>query len=158
MLQYGYGSYGYSADPYFSLARLSLLDRGFVYAIAHIRGGQEMGRRWYDQGRLLNKVNTFTDFIDVTRFLVQERYADPKRVSAMGGSAGFGRTLSVRHVMARASKTMSRPTRLSPMPHTSLTASVAMTDPTLAHIAPRTPPTAQEGTASGGGCCGNTQA
>jgi oligopeptidase B len=88
MLQYGYGSYGYSMDPNFSLARLSLLDRGFVYAIAHIRGGQEMGRRWYDQGRLLNKINTFTDFIDVTRFLVQERYADPKRVSAMGGSAG----------------------------------------------------------------------
>jgi oligopeptidase B len=75
-------------DPYFSIARLSLLDRGFVFAIAHVRGGQEMGRRWYDQGRLLNKKNTFTDFIDVTRFLVQERYADPKRVSAMGGSAG----------------------------------------------------------------------
>jgi oligopeptidase B len=88
MLQYGYGSYGYSMDPTFSLARLSLLDRGFVYAIAHIRGGQEMGRRWYDQGRLLNKKNTFTDFIDVTRFLVQERYTDPRRVSAMGGSAG----------------------------------------------------------------------
>ena len=88
MLQYGYGSYGYSMDPDFSVARLSLLDRGFVYAIAHIRGGQEMGRRWYDQGRLLNKINTFTDFIDATRFLVQEQYADPKRVSAMGGSAG----------------------------------------------------------------------
>jgi len=88
MLQYGYGAYGYPMDPQFSLARLSLLDRGFVCAIAHIRGGQEMGRRWYDQGRLLNKKNTFTDFIDVTRFLVQEGYADPKRVSAMGGSAG----------------------------------------------------------------------
>jgi oligopeptidase B len=88
MLQYAYGSYGYAMDPYFSIARLSLLDRGFVFAIAHVRGGQEMGRRWYDQGRLLNKKNTFTDFIDVTRFLVQERYADPKRVSAMGGSAG----------------------------------------------------------------------
>jgi oligopeptidase B len=75
-------------DPEFSVARLSLLDRGLVYAIAHVRGGQEMGRRWYDQGRLLNKKNTFTDFIDVTRFLVQERYADPGRVSAMGGSAG----------------------------------------------------------------------
>ena len=88
MLQYAYGSYGASMDPEFSIARLSLLDRGFVYAIAHIRGGQEMGRRWYEQGKLLNKKNTFTDFIDVTRFLVQERYADPKRVSAMGGSAG----------------------------------------------------------------------
>ncbi|MGH7178371.1 MAG: prolyl oligopeptidase family serine peptidase, partial [Tepidisphaeraceae bacterium] len=88
MVQYGYGSYGLSMDPYFSIARLSLLDRGFVYAIAHIRGGQEMGRRWYDQGRLLNKINTFADFIDVTRYLVQQRYADPKRVSAIGGSAG----------------------------------------------------------------------
>ncbi len=88
LLQYGYGSYGYSMDPVFSIPRLSLLDRGFVYAIAHVRGGQELGRRWYDQGRLLNKINTFTDFIDVTRFLVQEHYADPKRVSAMGGSAG----------------------------------------------------------------------
>jgi oligopeptidase B len=88
MLQYGYGSYGYSMDPWFSVSRLSLLDRGFVFAIAHVRGGQEMGRRWYEQGRLLNKKNTFTDFIDVTRFLVAEKYADPKRVSAMGGSAG----------------------------------------------------------------------
>lgn len=88
LLQYGYGSYGISMDPAFSIPRLSLLDRGFVYAIAHVRGGQEMGRRWYDQGRLLNKINTFTDFVDVTRFLVQEGYGDPKRVSAIGGSAG----------------------------------------------------------------------
>ncbi len=88
LLQYGYGSYGASMDPYFSISRLSLLDRGFVFAIAHVRGGQEMGRRWYEQGRLLNKKNTFTDFIDVSRFLVKEGYADPKRVSAMGGSAG----------------------------------------------------------------------
>ena len=88
MLLYGYGSYGLSLDPAFSISRLSLLDRGFVYAIAHVRGGQEMGRRWYDQGRLLNKVNTFTDFIDVTRHLVRQGYADPRRVSAMGGSAG----------------------------------------------------------------------
>jgi oligopeptidase B len=88
LLQYAYGSYGYSMDPAFSVSLLSLLDRGFVYAIAHVRGGQEIGRRWYDQGRLLNKTNTFTDFIDVTRFLVQEGYADPKRMSAMGGSAG----------------------------------------------------------------------
>jgi len=88
MLQYAYGSYGASMDPEFSIARLSLLDRGFVYAIAHVRGGQEMGRRWYEQGKLLNKKNTFTDFVEVTHFLVKERYADPKRVSAMGGSAG----------------------------------------------------------------------
>ncbi|MGH8197243.1 MAG: S9 family peptidase [Steroidobacteraceae bacterium] len=88
LLQYGYGSYGATMDPAFSIPRLSLLDRGFVFALAHVRGGQEMGRRWYDQGRLLHKVNTFTDFIDVTRFLVQESYADAKRVSAMGGSAG----------------------------------------------------------------------
>ena len=88
MLQYAYGSYGATMDPTFSVARVSLLDRGFVYALAHIRGGQEMGRRWYDQGRLLNKKNTFTDFIDVTRDLVKEGYADGKRVSAMGGSAG----------------------------------------------------------------------
>ena len=85
---YGYGSYGNSMDPEFAVSRLSLLDRGFVYAIAHVRGGQEMGRRWYDQGRLLNKINTFNDFIDATRLLVQEGYGDPKRVSAMGGSAG----------------------------------------------------------------------
>jgi len=88
MLVYGYGSYGYSMDPHFSVSRLSLLDRGFVFAILHIRGGQEMGRKWYETGKLLHKRNTFTDFIDATRFLVQERYADPKRVSAMGGSAG----------------------------------------------------------------------
>ena len=88
MLQYAYGSYGATMDPAFSVARVSLLDRGFVYALAHIRGGQEMGRKWYDQGRLLNKRNTFTDFIDVTRWLVKEGYADGKRVSAMGGSAG----------------------------------------------------------------------
>ncbi len=88
LLQYGYGSYGATMDPAFSIARVSLLDRGFVYAIAHVRGGQEMGRRWYENGRLLHKKNTFTDFIDVTRFLVQEGYADGKRVSAMGGSAG----------------------------------------------------------------------
>jgi oligopeptidase B len=88
MLQYAYGSYGATMDPAFSVARVSLLDRGFVYALAHVRGGQEMGRRWYEDGRLLNKKNTFTDFVDVTRFLVKEGYADPRRVSAMGGSAG----------------------------------------------------------------------
>ncbi len=88
MLQYAYGSYGATMDPSFSVSRVSLLDRGFVYALAHIRGGQEMGRQWYEQGRLLNKKNTFTDFIDVTRWLVKQGWADGKRVSAMGGSAG----------------------------------------------------------------------
>ena len=88
LLQYGYGSYGFSNDPRFSSNVLSLVDRGMVYALAHIRGGQEMGRSWYDDGKLLNKVNTFTDFIDVTDFLVDQGYAAPDRVAAMGGSAG----------------------------------------------------------------------
>ena len=88
MLQYAYGSYGATMDPAFSVARVSLLDRGFVYALAHVRGGQEMGRRWYEDGRLLRKKNTFNDFVDVTRFLVKEGYADARRVCAMGGSAG----------------------------------------------------------------------
>jgi oligopeptidase B len=88
LFQYGYGSYGICIDPSFSSARLSLLDRGFVYAIAHIRGGQELGRRWYNAGRLLNKWNTFTDFIDVTDYLVAHRYAHPGKVFASGGSAG----------------------------------------------------------------------
>jgi oligopeptidase B len=88
LLQYAYGAYGLSTDPSFSSARLSLVDRGFVYAIAHVRGGQEMGRHWYDDGRLLHKMNSFTDFIDVTQHLVAERYAAKDKVFAMGGSAG----------------------------------------------------------------------
>ena len=88
LLQYAYGAYGLSTDPSFSSARLSLLDRGFVYAIAHVRGGQEMGRAWYDDGRKLHKMNSFTDFIDVTRHLAAERYAAKDKVFAMGGSAG----------------------------------------------------------------------
>jgi len=88
MLQYAYGSYGISSDPAFNVSNVSLLDRGVVYAIAHIRGGQEMGRKWYDDGHLMNKMNSFTDFIDVTRFLVKEGYAAPDRVAARGGSAG----------------------------------------------------------------------
>ena len=88
LYQYAYGSYGRSSDPTFSTNRLSLVDRGFVFAIAHVRGGQEMGRHWYDQGRLLNKRNTFYDFIDVTRHLVDEGLVDGERVFAMGGSAG----------------------------------------------------------------------
>src|SRR5204862_416438 len=87
LFQYAYGSYGYSTDPAFSPMLPSLLDRGMVYAIAHIRGGQEMGRKWFDQGKVLNKKNSFTDFIDVTRFLVDQGYAAKGRVAAMGGSA-----------------------------------------------------------------------
>ena len=88
LLQYGYGAYGLSMDPSFSSARLSLLDRGFVYAIAHVRGGQEMGRAWYDAGRNLHKKNSFNDFVDVTRALIERRYAAKDKVFAMGGSAG----------------------------------------------------------------------
>ncbi len=88
LYQYSYGSYGSSSDPAFNSNVISLLDRGAVYAVAHIRGGQEMGRAWYEDGKLFNKQNTFTDFIDVTDFLVKEGYAAPDRVAAMGGSAG----------------------------------------------------------------------
>ena len=88
MLQYAYGSYGSSEDPEWSPTVPSLLDRGMVYAVAHIRGGQEMGRAWYDAGHLKNKMNSFTDFIDVTRFLVSQGYAAKGRVAAAGGSAG----------------------------------------------------------------------
>lgn len=87
-LEYAYGSYGNSIDAGFSSARLNLLDRGFVYAIAHIRGGQEMGRHWYEDGKLLKKMNTFTDFIDCGKHLVANKIADPKRLYARGGSAG----------------------------------------------------------------------
>lgn len=88
LFQYGYGSYGVSSDPEFELAVPSLLDRGFVYAIAHVRGGQEMGRKWYDDGHLMHKTNSFTDFIDVTRALVAQQYAAPGKAVAEGGSAG----------------------------------------------------------------------
>jgi oligopeptidase B len=88
LLQYAYGAYGISLEPSFSSSRLSLLDRGFVYAIAHVRGGQEMGRAWYDTGRWLHKRNSFTDFIDVTQALVAQGYAAGNKIFAMGGSAG----------------------------------------------------------------------
>jgi oligopeptidase B len=88
LYQYAYGSYGSSSEPTFSSNRLSLVDRGFVFAIAHVRGGQELGRQWYDDGRMLNKMNTFNDFIDVTSHLVDEGLVDADRVFAMGGSAG----------------------------------------------------------------------
>lgn len=87
-LLYAYGSYGMSMDAYFSVARLSLLDRGFVFAIAHIRGGQEMGRHWYEDGKLLKKKNTFTDFIDCSKYLIAEKYTTNEKLFAMGGSAG----------------------------------------------------------------------
>ncbi|MHD0327365.1 S9 family peptidase [Proteus mirabilis] len=88
ILIYGYGSYGSSIDPSFSSARLSLLDRGFVYAIVHVRGGGELGKRWYNQGKMEHKVNSFTDFIDATKYLINQGYGVPKHVYAMGGSAG----------------------------------------------------------------------
>ena len=85
---YAYGAYGYGMPPSFSTARLSLLDRGFAYAIAHIRGGDELGRQWYEDGKMFKRMNTFTDFIDAARHLVAEGYAAPGNVSASGGSAG----------------------------------------------------------------------
>ena len=88
LLLYAYGSYGYTVEPTFSSARASLLDRGFVFAIAHVRGGQEMGRAWYDDGKMMKKMNTFTDFIDVAEHLVRERYTARDRLAAHGGSAG----------------------------------------------------------------------
>jgi oligopeptidase B len=88
LLQYAYGSYGATIDPYFSSVRLSLLDRGFVYAIAHIRGGEYLGRRWYDNGKLLQKKNTFTDFIDCSKFLIEQNMTSAHHLYAMGGSAG----------------------------------------------------------------------
>ena len=88
LVLYGYGSYGSSMDAYFSVARLSLLDRGFIWAIAHIRGGEEMGRQWYDDGKMLNKKNTFLDFIACAEYLVDKGYTSPQNMFAMGGSAG----------------------------------------------------------------------
>ncbi len=85
---YGYGSYGASTEPFFSSDRLSLLERGFVYAIAHIRGGSEMGRTWYESGKLLKKKNTFADFVACAEHLVREKYTSPDRLVASGGSAG----------------------------------------------------------------------
>jgi oligopeptidase B len=88
LLQYAYGSYGATMDPYFSSVRLSLLDRGFMYAIAHIRGGEYLGRTWYEDGKLLKKRNTFTDFIDVSKHLIDQKYTSQEHLYAMGGSAG----------------------------------------------------------------------
>jgi protease II len=88
LYQYAYGSYGISTDPVFRPNWVSLLQRGFVVAIAHVRGGQELGRQWFEDGRLLHKKNTFTDFIDVTEFLVKHGYGAKDQVFAEGGSAG----------------------------------------------------------------------
>lgn len=88
ILVYAYGSYGATVDPFFSSIRLSLLDRGFVFALAHIRGGEYLGTEWYESGKLLKKKNTFTDFIAASEFLVKEGYGDSNKVFAMGGSAG----------------------------------------------------------------------
>ena len=88
LLLYGYGSYGHTVDASFSNVRLSILDRGFIYAIAHIRGGEYLGRHWYEEGRMLEKKNTFYDFIDASKFLIDENYTSEKHLYAMGGSAG----------------------------------------------------------------------
>ncbi|MBC6365266.1 S9 family peptidase [Algoriphagus sp. AK58] len=88
LLLYSYGSYGYSMDAYFSSNRLSLLNRGFVFAIAHIRGGEDLGRHWYEDGKMLKKKNTFTDFIACAEYLIAENYTAPEHLYAMGGSAG----------------------------------------------------------------------
>lgn len=88
VLQYAYGSYGATIDPYFSTVRLSLLDRGFIYVIAHVRGGEYLGRPWYEAGKLLKKKNTFTDFIDCSTFLIEQKITSSYHLYASGGSAG----------------------------------------------------------------------
>ncbi len=88
LLQYAYGSYGYTISDGFSSTRLSLLDRGFVYAVAHIRGGQYLGREWYNDGKMMNKKNSFFDFIDCSKYLIENKYTSAKHLYAMGGSAG----------------------------------------------------------------------
>ncbi|MFC6877569.1 S9 family peptidase [Flavobacterium myungsuense] len=88
LLLYGYGSYGASMDPFFSSTTLSLLDRGFIFAIAHIRGGEDLGRQWYEDGKFLKKKNTFTDFIDCSKFVINQKYTSEKHLYAEGGSAG----------------------------------------------------------------------
>ena len=88
LLLYAYGSYGATMDPYFSSTRLSLLDRGFIYAIAHIRGGEDLGREWYENGKLLQKKNTFTDYVDCSKFMIDQKYTSAEHLYAEGGSAG----------------------------------------------------------------------
>ena len=88
ILQYAYGSYGHIISDGFSTTRLSLLDRGFVYAIAHIRGSEYLGRDWYEDGKMLNKINTFNDFVDCSKYLIENKYTSSEHLYAMGGSAG----------------------------------------------------------------------
>jgi len=88
LLQYGYGAYGITIEPDFNPDLLSLLDRGFIYAVAHVRGGSMLGRDWYYDGRQLHKMNTFNDFIDVSRYLIAAGYTSPEHLYAQGGSAG----------------------------------------------------------------------
>lgn len=88
LLQYAYGSYGNTIDPFFSSARLSLLDRGFIYVLAHVRGGEYLGRNWYDDGKLMDKKNTFIDFIACSKYLIEQKYTSPEHLYASGGSAG----------------------------------------------------------------------
>ncbi|MCT4646400.1 MAG: S9 family peptidase [Carboxylicivirga sp.] len=88
LLLYAYGSYGSTMDPWFSSTRLSLLDRGFIFVVAHIRGSQAMGRQWYDDGKMLNKINTFNDYIDCSQYLIDQKYTSSEHLYAMGGSAG----------------------------------------------------------------------
>ena len=105
LLLYGYGAYGISMEPTFRSSRLSLLDRGFSYAVAHVRGGEELGRRWYDDGKLRKKPNTFTDFIACAEHLVAEGLTTPERLFAMGGSAGgllMGAVINLRPELFRA--------------------------------------------------------
>lgn len=104
-LLYGYGSYGITVDSYFSTSRLSLLNRGFIFAIAHVRGGEYLGRKWYEDGKLFNKKNTFTDFISAGLHLIQQGYTSPEHLYAMGGSAGgllMGAVINIRPDMFRA--------------------------------------------------------
>ena len=88
LMLYAYGSYGSTIDPYFSTVRLSLLDRGFIYAIAHVRGGEYLGRDWYENGKLLSKMNTYYDYIDCSKYLIANNYTSEKHLYAYGGSAG----------------------------------------------------------------------
>ena len=88
LLQYSYGSYGHTIDPYFSISRLSLLDRGFIFAIAHVRGGEYLGREWYENGKMFSKRNTFSDFIACSEHLIKENYTTASQLYASGGSAG----------------------------------------------------------------------
>ena len=97
MLQYGYGSYGLMVEPSFKLSFMPLVESGFIFAIAHIRGGQDLGRKWYDEGRMMNKMNTFFDFIDCTKKLLSKGIGDKNKTYAMGGSAG-GLLLSLIHI------------------------------------------------------------